>query len=87
MKKVSFLLIFISSLILTNTVYAKQVKSVVIIKPEIKYDENIKYEETKEFRKEEEKTYKEKYDFGFDMNINKEERTIDYWKVDLKTNF
>ncbi|MFA6741882.1 MAG: hypothetical protein WCR78_10385 [Arcobacteraceae bacterium] len=87
MKKVSFLLIFISSLTLTNAVYAKQVKSVVIIKPEIKYDENIKYEETKEFRKEEEKTYKEKYDFGFDMNINKEERTIDYWKVDLKTNF
>lgn len=87
MRKASFLLIFISSLILTNTVYAKQVKSVVIIKPEIKYDENIKYEETKEFRKEEEKAYKEKYDFGFDMNINKEERTIDYWKVDVKTNF
>ena len=87
MKKVSFLLIFISSLILTNTVYAKQVKSVVIIKPEIKYDENIKYDEIKEFRKEEEKAYKEKYDFGFDMNINKEERTIDYWKVDVKTNF
>lgn len=87
MKRIPFLLIFISSLTLTNAVYAKQVKSVVIIKPEIKYDENIKYEETKEFRKEEEKTYKEKYDFGFDMNINKEERTIDYWKVDLKTNF
>ena len=87
MKKVSFLLIFISSLILTNTVYAKQVKSVVIIKPEIKYDENIKYDEIKEFRKEEEKAYKEKYDFGFDMNINKEERTIDYWKIDIKTNF
>ncbi|PUE65868.1 hypothetical protein [Arcobacter caeni] len=87
MRKVSFLLIFISSLILTNTVSAKQVKSVVIIKPEIKYDETIKYEETKEFRKEEEKAHKEKYDFGFDMNINKEERTIDYWKVDVKTNF
>ena len=87
MKKVSFLLIFISSLILTNTVYAKQVKSVVIIKPEIKYDENIKYDEIKEFRKEEEKAYKKKYDFGFDMNINKEERTIDYWKIDIKTNF
>lgn len=87
MRKVSFLLIFISSLILTNTVYAKQVKSVVIIKPEINYDENIKYEETKEFRKEEEKEYKEKYDFGFDMNINKEEKTIDYWKIDVKTNF
>ena len=87
MRKVSFLLIFISSLILTNIIYAKQVKSVVIIKPKIKYDENIRYEKTKEFIEEEEKEYKKKYDFGFDMNINKEERTIDYWKIDIKTNF
>ena len=33
------------------------------------------------------KKNKKKYDFGFDMNINKEERTIDYWKIDIKTNF
>ena len=87
MKKIPFLLIFISLLTLTNIIYAKQVKSVVIIKPKIKYDENIRYEKTKEFIEEEEKAYKKKYDFGFDMNINREERTIDYWKIDVKTNF
>lgn len=82
MKKISFLLIFF----LTAT-YANSIKSVVIVKPETKYDENIKYEKTEEFIQEEKKVYKEKYDFGFDLNINKEERTIDYWKVDVKTNF
>ncbi|MDD2886242.1 MAG: hypothetical protein PHY66_00460 [Aliarcobacter sp.] len=85
MKKISFLLIFNSFVILTT--YAKDIKSVVIVKPEMKYDENIKYEKTQEFTQEEKKAYKEKYDFGFDLNINKEERTIDYWKVDVKTNF
>lgn len=86
MKKISFLLIFNSFVILTTT-YAKDIKSVVIVKPEMKYDENIKYEKTEKFIEEEKKAYKEKYDFGFDLNINKEERTIDYWKVDVKTNF
>ena len=59
----------------------------VKIKPEINYDENFKYEKVEEYKEPEEKEYKKKYDFGFDMNINKEERTIDYWKIDLKTNF
>jgi divalent metal cation (Fe/Co/Zn/Cd) transporter len=86
MKKISFLLI-LNSFILLTTTYAKDIKSVVIVKPEINYDENIKYEKTEEFMREEKKAYKEKYDFGFDLNINKEERTIDYWKVDVKTNF
>ncbi len=85
MKK-SFLLIFI--LLLTNNyIYAKEIKSVVKIKPEIKYDENIKYEKVEEYKEPQEQEYKKKYDFGFDMNINKEERTIDYWKIDIKTNF
>lgn len=86
MKKISFLLI-LNSFILLTTTYAKDINSVVIVKPEIKYEENIKYEKTEEFIQKEEKAYKEKYDFGLDLNINKEERTIDYWKVDVKTNF
>ena len=86
MKKNSFLLI-LNSFILLTTTYAKDIKSVVIVKPEINYDENIKYEKTEEFIQKEEKAYKDKYDFGLDLNINKEERTIDYWKVDVKTNF
>ncbi|MDD2896506.1 MAG: hypothetical protein PHG81_10885 [Aliarcobacter sp.] len=85
MKKNSFLLISTLILIFTTSIYAKKIESVVIVKPEIKYSENLKYEKTEEFT--EEKAYKEKYDFGFDLNINKEERTIDYWKVDVKTNF
>ena len=87
MKKIPFLLIFISLLTLTNIIYAKQVKSVVIIKPKIKYDENIRYEKTKEFIEEKKKAYKKKNDIEIDMKINKEERTIDYWKIDIKTNF
>ena len=87
MKKIPFLLIFISLLTLTNIIYAKQVKSVVIIKPKIKYDENLKYEKIEEYKSNEEKVSVKEFDIGFDMNINKEERTIDYWKIDIKTNF
>ncbi len=87
MKKNSFLLIFSSLIIINSSIYSQEVKSVVKIKPEINYDENFKYEKVEEYKEPEEKEYKKKYDFGFDMNINKEERTIDYWKIDLKTNF
>jgi hypothetical protein len=96
MKKNSFLFIFTFLLIQTNFIYAKdikstakikpEIKSIVIIKPEIRYDENIKYEKIDEY-KIPETVEKKKYDFGFDLDINKEERTINYWKVDIKTNF
>jgi hypothetical protein len=96
MKKKSFLFIFTFLLIQTNFIYAKEIKSIiepkpniksiVIIKPEIEYDENIKYEKTEEY-KIPVIIEKKKYDFGFDLDINKEERTINYWKVDVKTNF
>ena len=96
MKKNSFLFIFTFLLIQANFIYAKdikstakikpEIKSIVIIKPEIIYDENIKYEKTEEY-KIPESLEKKKYDFGFDLDINKEEKTINYWKVDVKTNF
>ena len=96
MKQNSFLFIFTFLLIQTNFIYAKdikstakikpEIKSIVIIKPEIIYDENIKYEKTEEY-KIPETVEKKKYDFGFDLDINKEEKTINYWKVDVKTNF
>lgn len=80
----------------TNFIYAKnikstakikpEIKSIVIVKPEIRYDENIKYEKIEEY-KIPEIVEKKKYDFGFDLDINKEEKTINYWKVDVKTNF
>ena len=87
MKINSFLLIFIFSFFITTSTYAKEIESIVKIKPEIKYDENSKYEKIEEYKSTEEKDSIKNFDFGFDMNINREERTIDYWKIDVKTNF
>jgi len=86
MKKNSFLFIFTSLITLASFVNAKDIKSTVIIKPEINYDESVKYEKTEEY-KIPITIEKKKYDLGFDLDINKEERTINYWKVDIKTNF
>jgi len=72
---------------MSSSTYAKEIESIVKIKPEIKYDENLKYEKTEEYKSIEEKVYIKNFDFGFDMDINKEEKTIDYWKIDVKTNF
>ena len=63
-----------------------EIESIIKIKPEINYNENIKYEKIPEYKLEEKET-KSKFDFGFDIDINQEEKTIDYWKVDVKTNF
>ena len=87
MKINSFLLIFTFLLITIDSSYAKEIESIVKIKPEIKYDENLKYEKIEEYKLTEEKVSVKDFDFGFDMNINREERTIDYWKIDVKTNF
>ncbi|MDD3055757.1 MAG: hypothetical protein PHE16_07715 [Aliarcobacter sp.] len=87
MKKIPFLLIFTSLLILTNSAYAKKIESVVIIKPEIQYNENIKYENIENYKSYEEKKEKKKFNFGIDIDINKEERTIDLLKIDVQTNF
>lgn len=87
MKINSFLLIFTFLLITIDSSYAKEIESIVKIKPEIKYDENLKYEKIEEYKSTEEKVSVKDFDFGFDMNINREEKTIDYWKIDVKTNF
>jgi len=87
MKKNSFLLISTLILILTTSIYAKKIESVVIVKPEIKYDENLKYEKIEDYRSYEEKQEKKEFDFGIDIDINKEERTIDLLKIDVQTNF
>ena len=63
-----------------------EIESIIKIKPEINYNENIKYEKIPEYKLEETQS-KSNFDFGFDIDINKEEKTIDYWKVDVKTNF
>ncbi len=95
MKK-RFFLTLILVFLPTGFINAKEIKSVVKIKsktksipqvkPEINYNENIKYEKIPEYKVEETQS-KSNFDFGFDIDINQEEKTIDYWKVDVKTNF
>ena len=95
MKK-RFFLTLILVFLPTSFINAKEIKSVVKIKsktksipqvkPEINYNENIKYEKIPEYKVEETQS-KSNFDFGFDIDINQEEKTIDYWKVDVKTNF
>ena len=63
------------------------IDSIIKIKPEIRYDENLKYEQINKYVLPEDKKNGNKFDFGFDIDINQEERTIEYWKVDVKTNF
>ena len=63
-----------------------EIESIIKIKPEINYNENIKYEKIPEYKLEETRS-KSNFDFGFDIDINQEEKTIDYGKVDVKTNF
>jgi len=63
-----------------------EIESIIKIKPEINYNENIKYEKIPEYKVEKTQS-KSNFDFGFDIDINQEEKTIDYWKVDVKTNF
>ena len=57
------------------------------IKPEINYDENLKYQEINKYKESYDKEIKSNYDFGFYLDVNKEERTINSIKIDVGTNF
>ncbi|MBP9490644.1 MAG: hypothetical protein KBE77_04280 [Aliarcobacter sp.] len=77
MKKISFLLILI-----LNSLESQQIESIVKLKPEIQYDESLRYEKIEEVKLNNEKNEKN-FDFGFNLDINKEERTINGIKFDL----
>ena len=64
-----------------------EIESIIKINPEIKYNPNLKYEQIDKYTLPEEKKNENKFDFGFDININQEEKAIEYWKIDVKTNF
>ena len=91
MKKHSALLMFILSA--NSSLYSMQssldtnIDSILKIKPDINYYENLKYQEIKKYQKLKEKEIKSTYDFGFNIDINKEERTLDGIKIDIGTNF
>ena len=82
MKKSIFILFFL----FVSHLFSQEIESVLKIKPEIKYDENYKYEEINKC-KEETKELKFNYDFGIYLDVNKELMTIEGIKIDVGTNF
>jgi hypothetical protein len=63
------------------------IDSILKIKPPIKYEENLKYQEINKYTESKSSDKKSNYDFGVNVDINKELRTIDALKLDVGTNF
>ncbi|WP_368028898.1 hypothetical protein [Arcobacter sp. s6] len=63
------------------------IDSILKIKPPIKYDENLKYQEINKYSESKNKDSKSTYDFGVNVDVNKELMTIDSLKLDIGTNF
>ncbi|MFV7789460.1 hypothetical protein ACNSOP_04705 [Aliarcobacter lanthieri] len=83
-----FYLILFINISLFSSLYAKNIESVLKLKPPIKYDLNLKYDEIFKFNDFElEEIKEEKYNFGLDIDINKELMTIDKLKFDIGTKF
>ncbi|MDZ7817278.1 MAG: hypothetical protein U5K55_01130 [Aliarcobacter sp.] len=93
MKNNFISLLFILTLITISSAFSKEniletnIDSILKIKPEIKYDENLKYQEINKYNEVKSNEIKSNYDFGFNLDINKEKRTIDSIKIDIGTNF
>ena len=95
MKKYSISSIFILFLLNNLSLYAMDhfinqetnIDSILKIKPPIKYNENLKYQEINKYSESKNKDTKSTYDFGVDVDVNKELRTIDSLKLDIGTNF
>ena len=93
MKKYSTSFLFIFTFITICSAYSKEnhmktnIDSILKIKPEINYDENLKYQEINKYNESKNKDAKSNYDFGVDVDVNKELMTIDGLKLDVGTNF
>lgn len=95
MKKYSISSIFVLFLLTNLSLHAIEdfidqetnIDSILKIKPPIKYNENLKYQEINKYNEPKNKDAKSDYDFGIDVDVNKELRTIDSLKLDIGTNF
>ena len=92
MEKYSTSFIFILTFLIIPSLYSLEIKeknidSILKIKPEIIYDENLKYQEINKYQHAKDKEIKSNYDFGINVDINKELRTIEGLKIDVGTNF
>jgi hypothetical protein len=92
MEKHSASFIFILTFLIITSLYSLEIKennidSILKIKPEIKYNENLKYQEINKYKDSKDKEIRSSYDFGINVDINKELRTIEGIKIDVGTNF
>ena len=95
MKKYTISSIFVLFFLTNLSLYAMDdfinqetnIDSILKIKPPIKYNENLKYQEINKYSESKNKDTKSTYDFGVDVDVNKELRTIDSLKLDIGTNF
>jgi len=87
MKKINSLLIITLSSLNISILSAQDIESILKLKPDIKYDENLRYEEISKYKIPEDKEIKSNYDFGIYIDYNKELRTIEGVKIDVGTNF
>ncbi|RBQ28557.1 hypothetical protein ACNSOS_06125 [Aliarcobacter vitoriensis] len=82
-----FYSIFFIIILLFSSLFAKNIESVLKIKPPIKYHLNHKYKEIFIYKDPKLEKEESKYDFGIDLDINKELMTIDKLKIDVGTKF
>lgn len=86
-KKYIKKLIFTLHFLLIPSIYAKEIESILKIKPEMIYDKNLKYEEINKYKEKKSNEIKSDYDFGINIDINKELMTIEGFKIDVGTKF
>ena len=95
MKKYSISSIFVLSFLTNLSLHAMDdfinqetnIDSILKIKPQTKYYEDLKYQEIGKYQDLNDKEIKSDYEFNFNIDINKEERTIDGIKIDIGTHF
>lgn len=83
-------IVFFYSILSANNLVKKDNKEAdVLLKLEQKniYDENQKYNEVEKYDENSEIKKKPDLDIGVDVDVNKEEKTIDKFKIDIGKNF
>ena len=92
MKKYSTSFLLVLTFLNGSSIYSQEIKetnieSILKLKPPIKYDENLKYQEINKYIEPWGKNKKSNYDFGINVDINQELKTIEGIKIDVGTNF
>lgn len=82
-----YIIIFISNVSSLPHQLEPNIDSILKIKPPTNYYQSLKYQEIKKYQDVKDNEVKSDYDFGFNLDINKEEHTIDGIKIDIGTHF